>query len=580
MFSHINLANFTKALIAFCLAVFIFALLSNTSNPSVEILRYVVLAGVILLLLFYNYTLDENSFENSLSVSASETDHPEVQSSTQLSPAKGLYDELQILVRSTVKAMDQSFETAVYMIDPEIQVFTLQYSDVEGFANTIPSKNEIVSRLLHTEGKAICHQKDVPDAWNELFDARSWRGSECVVISVISLHDNIVGFVMTRINHFSDITEKDKAVLGELGRFVSYGLKNLDFLEIQTNKVDGKQRILDLLSELSFKSEESEALEMFKSLLIFSFQFDCLTISTKLDKGQNCVVKLTEGINKDLQIGSEYNVNGSLHGLPMTNGEIIHTVNWKKDYPNLGRYTTGADDDPGFGAVLGVPIVIDNENLGSIVLERLNPNAFTDRDRENLILIGKVMGTAMYWIQEFDKIYQDASHDGLSKLLNHQTFKERFQDEILRAERFQQYMTVMMFDLDKFKRINDTYGHPYGDYVIQTVSGILKENVRAIDLVARYGGEEFVVILINTAAENAMPVGKRIVKNIADYPYSMDGQDVKMTISAGMSEYPTHHKTMKELIDLADQAMYHVKKQGGNNIILFESIIHNVEKTE
>ncbi|MEC9456379.1 MAG: sensor domain-containing diguanylate cyclase [Candidatus Neomarinimicrobiota bacterium] len=580
MFSHINLANFTKALIAFCLAVFIFALLSNTSNPSVEILRYVVLAGVILLLLFYNYTLDENSFENSLSASASETDHPEVQSSTQLSPAKGLYDELQILVRSTVKAMDQSFETAVYMIDPEIQVFTLQYSDVEGFANTIPSKNEIVSRLLHTEGKAICHQKDVPDAWNELFDARSWRGSECVVISVISLHDNIVGFVMTRINHFSDITEKDKAVLGELGRFVSYGLKNLDFLEIQTNKVDGKQRILDLLSALSFKSEESEALEMFKSLLIFSFQFDCLTISTKLDKGQNCVVKLTEGINKDLQIGSEYNVNGSLHGLPITNGEIIHTVNWKKDYPNLGRYTTGADDDPGFGAALGVPIVIDNENLGSIVLERLNPNAFTDRDRENLILIGKVMGTAMYWIQEFDKIYQDASHDGLSKLLNHQTFKERFQDEILRAERFQQYMTVMMFDLDKFKRINDTYGHPYGDYVIQTVSGILKENVRAIDLVARYGGEEFVVILINTAAENAMPVGKRIVKNIADYPYSMDGQDVKMTISAGMSEYPTHHKTMKELIDLADQAMYHVKKQGGNNIILFESIIHNVEKTE
>ena len=155
------------------------------------------------------------------------------------------------------------------------------------------------------------------------------------------------------------------------------------------------------------------------------------------------------------------------------------------------------------------------------MLERLNPNAFTDRDRENLILIGKVMGTAMYWIQEFDKIYQDASHDGLSKLLNHQTFKERFQDEILRAERFQQYMTVMMFDLDKFKQINDTLGHPYGDYVIQMVSNILKENVRAIDLVARYGGEEFVVILINTTAENAMPVGRRIVQNIADYPFSI-----------------------------------------------------------
>ena len=163
--------------------------------------------------------------------------------------------------------------------------------------------------------------------------------------------------------------------------------------------------------------------------------------------------------------------------MPITSGEIIHTTNWKKDYPNLGRNTTGANDDPGYSAVLGVPIIIDGENLGSILLERLNPDPFTDRDRENLILIGKVMGTAMYWIQEYDKIYQDATHDGLSKLLNHQTFKERFQDEILRAERFQHYMTVMMFDLDKFKQINDTLGHPYGDYVIEMVSNILKENV-------------------------------------------------------------------------------------------------------
>ena len=112
--------------------------------------------------------------------------------------------------------------------------------------------------------------------------------------------------------------------------------------------------------------------------------------------------------------------------------------------------------------------------------------------------------------------------------------------------------------------------HPYGDYVIQTVSDILKENVRAIDLVSRYGGEEFVVILINTSAENAMPVGKRIVKTIANYPFDYDGEKVQMTISAGMAEYPTQDKSLKELIDYADQAMYKVKQNGGNDIILYE----------
>ena len=578
MFSHINLGNFTKALVAFCFAVFVFAILSNSNHPSAEILRYIILGGVVLLLLFYNYTLDQYGNQNGSSDAEREIDSYQLNDNIELHYAKGLYDELQSLTQKSIKAINQSFETAVYMIEPELQVFIIQQSDLNGFINTIPAHNKVVEKLLNAAGKITCHQKDDPDSWDELFTERNWRGSECIVISKISLHDNIVGFVMTLINHFSDINEKDKDMLGELGRFFSYGLKNLDILENQVNKIDGKQRILDLLSSLSFKSEESEALEHFKRLLGISFKFDCLTISTRLDIGQNCIVKLTEGINSDLGVGSEFNINGSLHGLPITTGEVVHTTNWKKDYPNLGRYTTGNDNDSGFSSVLAAPIIIDNENLGSIVLERLNPVPFTAREKEHLVMIGKVMGTAIYWIKEYDKIYQDATHDGLSKLLNHQTFKERFQDEILRAERFQQYMTVMMFDLDKFKRINDTLGHPYGDYVIEMVSNILKENVRAIDLVARYGGEEFVVILINTKSENAMPVGKRIVQNVADYPFSMNGQDVNMTISAGMSEYPTHHKSMRDLIDFADQAMYHTKNQGGNNIILFDSLKQNKKK--
>ena len=97
-------------------------------------------------------------------------------------------------------------------------------------------------------------------------------------------------------------------------------------------------------------------------------------------------------------------------------------------------------------------------------------------------------------------------------------------------------------------------------------------------MVSRYGGEEFVVILINTSAENAMPVGKRIVKTIANYPFDYDGEKVQMTISAGMSEFPTQNRSVDQLIDLADQAMYKVKKQGGNNILLFNSESGTVDK--
>ena len=195
---------------------------------------------------------------------------------------------------------------------------------------------------------------------------------------------------------------------------------------------------------------------------------------------------------------------------------------------------------------------------------------YSKSDRQNLELIGRVLGASLSWILEYEKIYKDSTHDGLSGLLNHKTFKDRFAEEIQRAKRFQHNMVVLIFDLDKFKRINDTLGHQYGDYVIKTVSGIMADNVRTIDVVARYGGEEFAIILVNTTAEMAFFVAQRIVNNIANYQFTMDGEDVRMAISGGMSEYPTHSEQIKDLIEYADQAMYDTKQNGGNGVMIYQ----------
>ena len=125
-------------------------------------------------------------------------------------------------------------------------------------------------------------------------------------------------------------------------------------------------------------------------------------------------------------------------------------------------------------------------------------------------------------------------------------------------------------DLDKFKRINDTYGHLYGDYVLGEVSKILKDSIRNIDICARYGGEEFAIVLVNTDVENARPVAERIIEKISEFLFNKDGIEEKMTISAGMSEYPKNSTEMKELIAHADLAMYEVKKNGGNAVIAHE----------
>ena len=129
-----------------------------------------------------------------------------------------------------------------------------------------------------------------------------------------------------------------------------------------------------------------------------------------------------------------------------------------------------------------------------------------------------------------------------------------------------------MFDLDKFKKVNDTLGHQYGDYVIQAVAKIMIDSVRAVDVVARYGGEEFAVILINTTAVMSNIVAQRIVDTIADHKFSLNGVGTRLSISGGMSEYPTHADNMRQLIEIADQEMYATKRRGGNGITIHQIV--------
>ena len=157
-------------------------------------------------------------------------------------------------------------------------------------------------------------------------------------------------------------------------------------------------------------------------------------------------------------------------------------------------------------------------------------------------------------------------HDSLTGLLNHGSFIELFQQELQRAGRYNEELVLLILDLDKFKRINDTYGHLYGDYVLKDTSEILKSAVRNIDIVARYGGEEFAVVLVKAGKKDSIETARRIVRSVGEHNFKYDGISVNMTISAGMAEYPFGGKNVKELIGNADSAMYEAKKQGGNDV--------------
>jgi len=577
MSSMANLKTFTRALTVFCLAVLIYFFVPDSLSHLSELLKYIIIIAIIVILMMYNQIL--GSLSSSQPSTGSDKPDGVPDYLTTQSSTNNLYENLTSLVISTAKSINPDCKSAIYVIDPGKQVFTLQAGKTSDFADSIPLSNTTVKKYINKPKKL--HQKDYPNAWAELFFDQTWKGSECAIFSPVTLHGTLAGFVLSRVDHFTDATDREMGILQQLGEFVSFGLENLESLEKHILGEDSKSLILEIVSNLDFKSDVQNIFNQFKYLLRTFFKYDRLTVSLrkdtenrrKLDKGVSSIIKLTDGEKDDFVEGSEFPTNGSLHGLPVVSRISIHTTDWRQSHPNMARFRSSEPDEDAFQSVLASPIIIEGESRGSIVLERLNAQPFSSMDVNDLELIGQVLGSALRWRYEYKKIHTNATHDGLSGLLNHQTFKERFSDEIQRAARFQQKMAVMIFDLDKFKKVNDTLGHQYGDYVIQTVSKILQDNVRAVDVVARYGGEEFSVILINTTAVMSNMVAKRIVDNIADYEFSMDGVDTRVTISGGMSEYPTHSENIKELIEMADQAMYATKQKGGNGII-----IHNEDE--
>ena len=578
MLSLINIRSFSWALTAFCVLIFIQFILPDSLSTIIVFLKYITIISTIIILVMYNRILEE--IENPEDNNEFDIESQGTVSEIKLNRAspKKLYEYLTKFVIQTTKSINENSNSAIYIIDPQKNNFTIQNGNTSEFVDSISLTNQIVKK--HLTNKKKFHQKEYPKEWSELFFGQSWRGSECAIFSPVNINGSIAGFIMTRLDHFNKATDKEIDLFSQLAEYVSFSLSNLESLEQHMAGEDSKTLILEILSNLDFKSDTQNIFNQFKYLIRTFFKYERATISIrkesenrrKYDKGVTSTIKLVDGDKDEYIEGSDFPTNGSLQGLPVISGTYFQTNDWRESHHNMFRFKSSESDDYKYKSVMGVPIIIEGESRGSIILEKNDNSSFSNHELADAVLIGQVLGSALHWKYEYEKIHKNATHDGLTGLLNHQTFKERFNDEVQRAARFQQKMAVMMFDLDKFKKVNDTLGHQYGDYVIQAVAKIMIDSVRAVDVVARYGGEEFAVILINTTAVMSNIVAQRIVDTIADYKFSLNGVGTRLSISGGMSEYPTHADNMRQLIEIADQEMYATKRRGGNGITIHQIV--------
>lgn len=206
--------------------------------------------------------------------------------------------------------------------------------------------------------------------------------------------------------------------------------------------------------------------------------------------------------------------------------------------------------------------------IGVLLIASAEKRQLVPAERERFLVIGNQSSLALQNALLHEELERLSVTDRLTELYNHGYLHRRLDEELERAARFGHRLSLIMLDLDDFKRFNDRYGHPAGDAVLEAVSDVIRQNLREIDVAARYGGEEFMIILPETDLVGAMLVAERVRRSMAERKHvPVPGEaPVSQTISLGVASYPEHGLEARELIEAADRAMYHAKRLGKNRV--------------
>ena len=215
-----------------------------------------------------------------------------------------------------------------------------------------------------------------------------------------------------------------------------------------------------------------------------------------------------------------------------------------------------------------VPLITSNRTYGYAGIYRSTPFAYEEESVFKRFC--SHMATALEKINLFEEIKTLSVNDGLTGLHNHLFIVSKLEQEVQRSQRYGSPLSVIIFDIDDFKEINDRHGHLAGDAVLVDLARTLKGGVRGIDTVGRYGGEEFLVILPETEAKDAVVIGDRLREKVAEGSFSYDEKAISISVSGGVASFREESSASK-LISAADENLYRAKSRGKNMVLYGET---------
>jgi diguanylate cyclase (GGDEF)-like protein len=255
---------------------------------------------------------------------------------------------------------------------------------------------------------------------------------------------------------------------------------------------------------------------------------------------------------------------------------LVHDAQTDPLFEHTRKLWSEEGREPGIRSAAALPFTIDRWRSGALVLRtERHERDLSDDDVEFANTVVNAAVAAIKRAQALESTRADnrrlealATTDPLTRLLNRRALLERLSREVDRAKRYESKLTLLLLDIDHFKRINDERGHLVGDGVLRQIGALIEASVRTVDIAARYGGEEFVLILPETSQDGGIIFAERLRESIERYPFDASGEEpLHLTASIGVATFPSPRvESTEDLFARADEALYRAKSSGRNQV--------------
>jgi diguanylate cyclase (GGDEF)-like protein len=491
----------------------------------------------------------------------------EYQLLTQIGQAISSRLDQQEVLRTVQKELGQIFDTSNFYVafqEGESIVFHLEVEDGQLLPRRQRKANNGLTEYVLRTGQPLLIRADLEHARERLgvtFAPRRPARSFCAAPVLVNGKATGVMAAMSITREYI-FEQRDLDVLKTAAGQVSVAIENARLFGEEQRR-SRQFAFLNSVSKTAISSEDAE--QMLADIVGHiqkNFRFDHIGIGILDYATKEIEIKVEAGTTAR-EKGKKIPVAAGILGRVARTGETV-LVNANT---NEGGQLQGLL--PGSRSVLCIPITYGDTLLGVLNVESEQERAFSTEDALVMNTLADLLATALHNSFVFQKLQQQSITDGLTSIKTRRFFWEGLLSEWKRASRSGRPFSVVLIDLDKFKEVNDTYGHLEGDLVLARVGRLLEQKCRQSNVVARYGGDEFVILMPETGVEQAQILSERLRLWLATDPMLSEHH---ITGSFGVASFPAHGLAAEDIIRVADAGMYVSKKAGGDRVSTAEEV--------